>query len=54
MSMIGSLRPAKTSGFATRADALASLRLEKGYRDYVHDIDNTDNAFETGLGSSST
>jgi len=30
--------------------ALASLRLEKGYRDYGHDIDNTDNAFETGLG----
>ncbi len=26
------------------------LRLEKGYRDYGHDIDNTDNAFETGLG----
>ena len=30
--------------------ALASLRLEKGYKDYGHDIDNTDNAFETGLG----
>jgi 4-methylaminobutanoate oxidase (formaldehyde-forming) len=30
--------------------ALASLRLEKCYRDYGHDIDNTDNAFETGLG----
>ncbi|MEE8301988.1 MAG: aminomethyltransferase family protein [Candidatus Tectomicrobia bacterium] len=30
--------------------ALSSLRLEKGYRDYGHDIDNTDNAFETGLG----
>jgi len=30
--------------------ALASLRMEKGYRDYGHDIDNTDNAFETGLG----
>jgi 4-methylaminobutanoate oxidase (formaldehyde-forming) len=29
--------------------ALASLRLEKGYRDYGHDIDNTDNAFEAGL-----
>ena len=24
--------------------------MEKGYRDYGHDIDNTDNAFETGLG----
>ena len=30
--------------------ALASLRMEKGYRDYGHDIDNTDNAFEAGLG----
>ncbi|MCP3954708.1 MAG: aminomethyl transferase family protein, partial [Desulfobacterales bacterium] len=30
--------------------ALGSLRLEKSYRDYGHDIDNTDNAFETGLG----
>jgi len=30
--------------------ALASLRLEKGYKDYGHDIDNTDNAYETGLG----
>ncbi|MBM3529507.1 MAG: FAD-dependent oxidoreductase [Alphaproteobacteria bacterium] len=29
--------------------ALASLRLEKGYRDYGHDIDNTDNIFEAGL-----
>jgi 4-methylaminobutanoate oxidase (formaldehyde-forming) len=30
--------------------ALASLRLEKGYRDYGHDIDNTDDPFEAGLG----
>lgn len=30
--------------------ALASLRMEKGYRDYGHDIDNTDNAYEVGLG----
>ena len=30
--------------------ALSSLRLEKGYRDYGHDIDNTDNPYETGLG----
>lgn len=29
--------------------ALASLRLEKGYRDYGHDIDNTDNVLEAGL-----
>ena len=31
--------------------ALASLRMEKGYRDYGHDIDNTDNPLETGLAS---
>ena len=30
--------------------ALSSLRMEKGYRDYGHDIDNTDNAVEAGLG----
>lgn len=30
--------------------ALGSLRLEKAYRDYGHDIDNTDNPYETGLG----
>lgn len=30
--------------------ALSSLRMEKGYKDYGHDIDNTDNAFEAGLG----
>tara|TARA_B110000093_G_scaffold171318_1_gene201207 strand:- start:470 stop:1510 length:1041 start_codon:yes stop_codon:yes gene_type:complete len=30
--------------------ALGSLRLEKGYRDYGHDLDNTDNAYATGLG----
>ncbi|MBD3647484.1 MAG: aminomethyl transferase family protein, partial [Pseudomonadales bacterium] len=30
--------------------ALASLRLEKGYRDYGHDIDNMDDPFSTGLG----
>jgi 4-methylaminobutanoate oxidase (formaldehyde-forming) len=30
--------------------ALASLRLEKGYRDYGHDIDNTDDVFAAGLG----
>jgi len=30
--------------------ALGSLRMEKGYRDYGHDIDNTDDAYETGLG----
>jgi glycine cleavage system aminomethyltransferase T/glycine/D-amino acid oxidase-like deaminating enzyme len=30
--------------------ALSSLRLEKGYRDYGHDIDNTDDPYEAGLG----
>lgn len=30
--------------------ALGSLRLEKGYRDYGHDIDNTDGVFEAGFG----
>jgi 4-methylaminobutanoate oxidase (formaldehyde-forming) len=30
--------------------ALSSLRLEKGYRDYGHDLDNTDDPWETGLG----
>ncbi len=30
--------------------ALSSLRMEKGYRDYGHDIDNTDDPYEAGLG----
>lgn len=30
--------------------ALSSLRLEKAYRDYGHDIDNTDCVLEVGLG----
>lgn len=30
--------------------ALNSLRLEKGYRDYGHDMDNTDSVLEAGLG----
>jgi glycine cleavage system aminomethyltransferase T/glycine/D-amino acid oxidase-like deaminating enzyme len=30
--------------------ALSSLRMEKAYRDYGHDIDNTDTALEAGLG----
>ena len=30
--------------------ALGSLRLEKGYRDFGHDLDNTDDPYETGLG----
>jgi 4-methylaminobutanoate oxidase (formaldehyde-forming) len=30
--------------------ALGSLRMEKAYRDYGHDIDNTDDPWEAGLG----
>jgi glycine cleavage system aminomethyltransferase T/glycine/D-amino acid oxidase-like deaminating enzyme len=30
--------------------ALSSLRMEKGYRDYGHDIDNPDSVLEAGLG----
>ncbi|MBA3286494.1 MAG: GcvT family protein [Acidimicrobiia bacterium] len=30
--------------------ALGSLRMEKGYRDYGHDVDNTDSVIEAGLG----
>lgn len=30
--------------------ALGSLRMEKAYRDYGHDIDNTDGPLEAGLG----
>ena len=30
--------------------ALGSLRMEKAYRDYGHDIDNTDSVWEVGLG----
>jgi 4-methylaminobutanoate oxidase (formaldehyde-forming) len=37
------LRPAGLS-------ALSTLRLEKGYRDYGHDIDNLDTPLEAGLG----
>jgi len=36
----------KHAGF----QALESLRLEKGYRDYGHDIDNMDTPLEVGLG----
>ena len=30
--------------------ALGSLRMEKGYRDYGHDMDNTDTLHQVGLG----
>jgi len=30
--------------------ALGSLRMEKGYRDYGHDMDNMDDPYEAGLG----
>ncbi|GIF45535.1 4-methylaminobutanoate oxidase (formaldehyde-forming) [Asanoa ferruginea] len=41
------------AGFGLRhagLKALSSLRMEKGYRDYGHDIDNTDSVLEAGLG----
>ncbi len=31
--------------------ALGSLRMEKAYRDYGHDIDNTDTPYQAGLGA---
>ena len=34
----------------TGLKALASLRMEKAYRDYGHDIDATDTVLEAGLG----
>ncbi|MGA0092611.1 MAG: glycine cleavage T C-terminal barrel domain-containing protein, partial [Candidatus Nanopelagicales bacterium] len=34
----------------TGLKALSSLRMEKAYRDYGHDIDNTDSVLEVGLG----
>ena len=34
----------------TGLKALSSLRMDKGYRDYGHDIDNTDSVLEAGLG----
>lgn len=30
--------------------ALSSLRMEKAYRDFGHDIDNTDSVYGVGLG----
>ena len=44
-------RPASAFGLRHAGlKALASLRMEKGYRDYGHDIDNTDTVLEAGLG----
>jgi 4-methylaminobutanoate oxidase (formaldehyde-forming) len=34
----------------TGLSALSTLRLEKGYRDYGHDIDNLDTPLEAGIG----
>jgi glycine cleavage system aminomethyltransferase T len=34
----------------TGLKALSSLRMEKAYRDFGHDIDNTDSVLEVGLG----
>ena len=42
---------AATSGCVpTGLSALSTLRLEKGYRDYGHDIDNLDTPLEAGIG----
>ena len=50
-STTGWSRPAPRSGLRHAGlKALASLRMEKGYRDYGHDIDNTDSVLEAGLG----
>ena len=50
-STTGSSRRASASACATRASRRwRSLRMEKGYRDYGHDIDNTDSVLEAGLG----
>ncbi len=49
----GSERSGREAGLGLRhagLKALASLRMEKGYRDYGHDIDNTDTILEAGLG----
>ena len=38
-------------GLATPASRRSrACRMEKGYRDYGHDIDNTDSVLEAGLG----
>ena len=37
-------------GDGLNAQALGSLRMEKGYRDYGHDLDNLDSLLEAGLG----
>ena len=50
-STTGWSRPASRLGLRHAGlKALASLRMEKGYRDYGHDIDNTDSVLEAGLG----
>jgi len=41
----------RVEGFAhVGLKALGSLRMEKGYRDFGHDMDNTDTVLECGLG----
>ncbi len=50
-STTGWSRPARAVGLRHAGlKALSSLRMEKGYRDYGHDIDNTDSVLEAGLG----
>ena len=49
MHVYEKLMTAKPDLKAVGLQALGSLRLEKGYRDYGHDIDNTDTLIEAGL-----
>ena len=49
MHVYDKLMAAKPDLRAVGLQALGSLRLEKGYRDYGHDIDNTDTLIEAGL-----
>jgi len=39
----------RTADFPDYVAALGSLRMEKAYRDYGHDMDNTDTLMEVGL-----
>ncbi len=43
---VGAAHGVRPAGLA----ALSSLRLEKGYRDFGHDLDNTDDVWGAGLG----
>ncbi|MCX7289420.1 MAG: FAD-dependent oxidoreductase [Rhodobacterales bacterium] len=49
-ALIGAIRAAGVDPVHCGLVALESLRLEKGYRDFGVDIDNTDTPFDVGLG----